>query len=112
MMSMFWNRYKGGASKYNSHKDVAPILDRVQTTDLLEDDILSSLTRLDTLAISKPEHPAIKYIEDRKIPRDKWYLLYFAPKFKTYTNTVIPKFMEPVEGRPSSNDHPILYKCW
>ena len=94
-------RYKGGASKYNSHKDVAPILDRVQTTDLLEDDILSSLTRLDTLAISKPEHPAVKYIEDRKIPRDKWYLLYFAPKFKTYTNTVIPKFMEPVEG-----DHP------
>jgi hypothetical protein len=94
-------RYKGGASPYNSHKDVTPILERASTNDLLEDDILSSLTRLDTLALTNPKHPAIKYIENRKIPRDKWYLLYFAPKFKSYTNTVTPKFVEPIEG-----DHP------
>jgi len=60
-------RYKGGASAYNAHKDVAPILDRIETVDLLEDDILSSLTRLDTLAITNPKHPAIKYIEERRL---------------------------------------------
>lgn len=88
-------RYKSGASKYNSHKDIASLLPEPKQ-DLLEDDILDSLQRLDKLALTKPDHPAIKYLEKRKIPRDKWYLLYFAPKFKTFTNSVTPKFQEPI----------------
>ena len=43
-------------------------------------------------------HPAVKYVINRKIPRDKWSLLYFAPKFKAYTNSVDAKFQEPIEG--------------
>jgi hypothetical protein len=87
-------RYKSGASKYNSHKDVAEMLP--EQNELLEDDFLSSLKRLDKLALENPSHPAIKYVENRKIPRDKWYLLYFAPKFKKFTNSVSPKFQEPI----------------
>jgi transcription elongation factor Elf1 len=89
-------RYKSGATRYNDHKDVAEILPK--ETELLEDDILSGLKRLDRMDES---HPAVKYVIDRKIPKDKWYLLYFAPKFKAFTNTVNPKFQEPIEG-----DHP------
>ena len=48
---------------------------------------------LDKLPIT---HPAVKYVVDRKIPRDKWHLLYFAPKFKKFTNSVTPKFVEPI----------------
>jgi transcription elongation factor Elf1 len=88
-------RYKAGAVKQNSHKDVSQILPEKETLQLLEDDILSSLDRLDELDVS---HPAVKYVLKRKIPRDKWHLLYFAPKFKKFTNSVTPKFVEPIEG--------------
>lgn len=91
-------RYKAGAVKQNSHKDVSKIIPQKQTSTLLEDDILSPLKRLDTLDIS---HPAVKYVMGRKIPRSVWHLLYFTPKFKKFTNTVTPKFEEPIKG-----DHP------
>jgi hypothetical protein len=91
-------RYKAGATRYNAHKDVAPILPKPKIVELLEDDILDPLKRLDTLDVS---HPAVKYVLDRKIPRDRWHLLYFAPKFKAFTNSVSPKFEEPIVG-----DHP------
>jgi len=86
-------RYKAGATKHNSHKDVATIIPEPKKVELLEDDILSPLKRLDTLDVS---HPAVKYLLERKIPRDKWHLLYFAPKFKKFTNSVTPKFVEPI----------------
>jgi hypothetical protein len=83
-------RYKAGATRYNSHKDVTPI---IQPKEELVDDILSPLKRLDQLPV---DHPAVKYVINRKIPRNKWNLLYFAPKFKAFTNTVTPKFVEPI----------------
>jgi transcription elongation factor Elf1 len=88
-------RYKSGAVKNNDHKDVKETSVVLETPkeELLEDDILSSLKRLDTLPIT---HPAIAYLIKRKIPRDMWSLLYFAPKFKTFTNSVTPKFQEPI----------------
>lgn len=88
-------RYKAGATRYNAHKDVAPIIPEVKKVELLEDDILAPLKRLDKLDVS---HPAVKYVLDRKIPREKWHLLYFAPKFKAFTNSVSPKFEEPIVG--------------
>jgi transcription elongation factor Elf1 len=91
-------RYKGGATRYNAHKDVSQMLPEPVKEELLVDDILESLKRLDTLDIT---HPAVKYLISRKIPRDKWNLLYFAPKFKKYTNSVVPKFVEPIK-----DDHP------
>ena len=89
-------RYKSGATRYNDHKDVTEILPK--ETELLEDDILSGLKRLDRMDES---HPAVKYVIDRKIPKEQWYLLYFTPKFKAFTNSVNAKFQEPIQG-----DHP------
>jgi transcription elongation factor Elf1 len=86
-------RYKSGASKYSDHKDVAPILPEVKKEELLEDDILSSITCIGKLPLT---HPAVAYLINRKIPKDKWDLLYFAPKFKKFVNSVTPKFQEPV----------------
>ena len=88
-------RYKAGAVKQNSHKDVSKIIPEKETPQLLEDDILSSLSRIDALDVS---HPAVQYVLKRKIPREQWHLLYFAPKFKKFTNSVTPKFTEPIEG--------------
>ena len=86
-------RYKAGATKHNSHKDVSALVAETKPIELLEDDILSSLKRLDKLDES---HPAVQYLIKRKIPKNKWNLLYFAPKFKAYTNTISPKFVEPI----------------
>ena len=92
-------RYTSGATRYNDHKEIS--IPDSKPVELLEDDILSNLLRLDKLAIDKPDHPAVKYVEQRKIPRDKWYLLYFAPRFKAYTNSVTAKFQEPIQ-----DEHP------
>lgn len=86
-------RYKSGASKYSDHKDVAPIIPEVKTVELLEDDILSSITRIDKLPLT---HPAVAYVINRKIPKESWSLLYFAPKFKKFVNSCTAKFQEPI----------------
>jgi hypothetical protein len=86
-------RYKSGATKHNDHKEVSEIIPEPATLELLEDDILEGLSRLDTLDVT---HPAVSYLIKRKIPRDKWHLLYFAPKFKKFTNSVTAKFQEPI----------------
>jgi len=87
-------RYKGGASKHNAHKDVSSILpEENPKLELLMDSVLDGVKRLDML---DGDHPAVQYLINRKIPRDKWDLLYFAPKFKAYTNSVTAKFQEPI----------------
>lgn len=91
-------RYKAGATRYHDHKEVAPMLPKPQTVDLLEDDILSSIKRIDLLDAT---HPAVKYLLGRKIPKSVWHLLYFAPKFKKFTNSAVAKFQEPIK-----DDHP------
>ena len=95
-------RYKSGATRYNDHKDIADTSVVLETPEeeLLEDDILESLTRIDKLPDA---HPVLQYIKNRQIPEDKWKLLYFAPKFKAYTNTITPKFQEPIV-----DEHPRL----
>ena len=91
-------RYKGGASKHNAHKDVASILPpESPKQELLMDDVLDGLTRLDML---DEEHPAVQYLINRQIPKDKWDLLYFCSKFKKYTNSVSFKFTN------EDDDHP------
>lgn len=93
-------RYKAGASKYHGHKDIklTSVVIETGTEELLEDDILSRLSRLDKLPLN---HPAVQYLVKRKIPKDKWHLLYFAPKFKAFTNSVTAKFQEPIK-----DEHP------
>lgn len=89
-------RYKAGATRYNDHKEVPTLFAETPPVKIeLRDDTLDPLKRIDLL---RESHPAVKYVIDRQIPRDKWHLLYFAPKFKKFTNGVTPKFEEPIEG--------------
>lgn len=100
-------RYKSGATRYNAHKDVASLIPEPEEVVLM-DGILDPLNSIASLDVS---HPAVKYVISRKIPRDKWKLLYFAPKFKAFTNTVNPKFVEPIKDEhprmiiPFFNEH-------
>jgi hypothetical protein len=98
-------RYKEGATKYNAHKDVSEVLpifkQENNIQELLTDSILDGLKNFKQL--DEAHHPAVKYIVDRKIPQDKWHLLYFAPQFKKFVNGITPKFQEPIV-----DEHPRL----
>jgi transcription elongation factor Elf1 len=48
---------------------------------------LKSIKKISQL---KHDHPAKIYIETRQIPSDQHYRLYYAPKFRTWINTIIP----------------------
>lgn len=87
-------RYKENASKYTDHKDVGKFVPETKSVAVeWEDEILSSLKRLDKLDRS---HPAVQYVSKRKIPEKFWSKLYFAPRFKSFVNSVEPKFQEPI----------------
>lgn len=49
------------------------------------------------------DHPVKKFIVSRKIPSDKHYLLYFAPKFYKFVNTLVENKFPSLNG-----DHPRL----
>lgn len=48
---------------------------------------LTNAKRIDQL---DENHHAVVYVASRKIPRDKWHLLYYVDDFKQFVNTVIP----------------------
>lgn len=53
---------------------------------------LKSLKRISQLPV---DHPARKYVNRRKIPSNAHYRLFYAPRFKTWVNSIIPeKFAE------------------
>ena len=91
-------RYKDGATRYNDHKEIEAVLPETQPI-VLEDKILEGLKRIDKLPDT---HPAKQYVINRQIPRDKWDLLYFCPKFKKWTNERAFKFTN------EEDDHPRL----
>jgi len=91
-------RYKSGTSKHNSHKEIDTSFFETDPIEI-PDNVLSSLQRIDKLDSS---HPAVKYIEKRKIPKEKWNLLYFTSGFKKYTNSVKHHFNN------EEDDHPRL----
>ena len=48
------------------------------------------LKKIKKLSSLKVDHPAKKYIEDRQIPHSQHYRIYYAPKFMTWINGIIP----------------------
>lgn len=95
-------RYQDNVKPHNDHRkleEALPVLKPVKL-DLLEDDILSKLKRIDTLSDS---HAAVRYAVTRQIPKKYWHLLYYTPKFFKYVNENI-KFQFP----NLDQDHPRL----
>lgn len=54
------------------------------------------LSKIKKVSQLKHDHPIKKYIEKRKIPTKHHYRLYFAKKFKTWINEIIPNKFENV----------------
>lgn len=95
-------RYKGNAKPRNDHRKIEEAIPLLKTIklDLLEDNVLSKLKRVDKLADT---HYATKYLTKRKIPIDLWHLFYYTPKFFKYVNENIKHQFPKLE-----QDHPRL----
>lgn len=52
------------------------------------------LQRIKKISSLPFDHPAKKYVEDRLIPSNQHFRLYYAPKFKKWVNSIIPNKME------------------
>jgi transcription elongation factor Elf1 len=55
---------------------------------------LSSIKKVSQL---KSDHPVKLYIQKRQIPSHQHHRLYYAPKFKTWINTILPNKFEHVD---------------
>lgn len=90
--------YKEGGLPRSHHKDPNIAVPEIIKKPELTDDILDTVQRLDTLPV---DHPAVKYVLKRKIPSRFLSMLYFAPRFKHYVNTVVPgKFANIIDEHP------------
>lgn len=61
------------------------------------------LKQLQKISQLKPEHPLKRYVMKRGIPPQHHYRMFFAPKFKTWINSIVPNKFEKV-----GNDEPRL----
>lgn len=70
----------------------APDIGKFITPKFIKYTQLSNLKKISQL---DPDHPAKRYVVSRKIPSPFHSRLFYAPKFKTWTNTLLPnKFDE------------------
>ena len=93
-------RYREGATQYNSHKDIGKLLPVESRQLIRETNVLDGLKSISDL----PEtHPAVKYVASRLIPKQYWDVLYYAPKFMTWRNVIT---VYTVDGK--FTDHPRL----
>ena len=62
----------------------------------------SPLLRIKKVSSLAYDHPVKEYIVKRKIPTNKHFKLYYAPKFNAWVNTIIP------DKLPTEHDEPRL----
>lgn len=60
-------------------------------------DTKNPLKKLKKISQLRFDHPIKRYIESRAIPTDSHWRLYYAPKFKTWVNEIIPNKFENIE---------------
>lgn len=65
--------------------------------------ITDPLKKIKKISQLQPDHPVKKYVAKRQIPSHQHYRLFYAPKFKTWINSVLPdKFPD------TNHEHPRL----
>lgn len=68
----------------------------------------TALNELQKISSLKPNHPAKMYIESRKIPTVHHHMIFWAPRFKEWTNTMYPGKFEPIKYEESRIVFPFL----
>lgn len=83
----------------NTTPEVAADIFKTQTTHNFSD----PLKKIKKISQLRYDHPVKAYINKRQIPPEQHYRMYYAPKFMTWINTILPGKFPNV-----SKDHPRL----
>ena len=87
-----YNEYVAEKFVKNTTTDEKPSLEKAKfEAPVFNTDPLKSLKKISQL---KVEHPLKRYVTKRGIPSHHHYRMYFAPKFKTWVNSILPNKFE------------------
>lgn len=75
-----------------------PDISKVQIPRFLRGD--SPLKQIKKISQLVHDHPAKKYVSRRQIPTKMHHKLFYAPKFKTWVNTIIPDKFDTTTDEP------------
>lgn len=84
----------GVSEKIKSKTDPEPDISKFQKPKFIKYTELNAIKKVSQL---DPAHPAKRYIQSRQIPNYFHSRLFYAPKFKAFTNKFIPNKFEDVE---------------
>lgn len=74
--------------------EVELFADKMKPPTFVKDTPLKSLKKISQL---KWNHPAKRYVDSRKIPTHYQHKLFYCPRFKEWTNTILPGKFEDME---------------
>ena len=101
MDGMAYNDYIAEKFVKNVTKDEKSTLEKTKfEKPVFNVDPLKQLKKISQLSV---DHPLKRYVMKRGIPPQHHYRMYFAPKFKTWINSIIPNKFEKI-----GNDEPRL----
>jgi hypothetical protein len=94
-------RYKENTSSHNDHVNITHIVpELLKDPTLISKDLIGAGAH--SLALLSETHPAVEYVANRLIPKNRWKDIYFVSKFKEFVNKL--KFQFP----NTANDTPRL----
>lgn len=92
--------YKESGAPRSGHKAIEDAIPEIFFETKTLD---AAMVSLKCIADMPEDHPAVKYVIKRKIPKERFSLLYYAPKFTKYVNSLLPGKLKTPE-----KDHPRL----
>lgn len=76
----------------SSNNSIDESIFKIDKPVFVQGDHLKKIKKISQLA---HDHPAKRYIESRQIPADQHYRLYYAPKFASWINSILPNKLPP-----------------
>ena len=78
----------GGANTHNIvDEKFVPAIEKFSSRRIDSFECFKDLRKISQL---KPDHPAKKYVQERKIPSNTHFRIYYSPIYYTWVNTIVP----------------------
>lgn len=91
--------------KETNKPEVVKFAEKMKKPEYIKRTNLSELQKVSQLS---PKHPCKQYIDNRKIPTNLHYQLFYAERFKEWTNGMLPGKFDPIKREESRLVIPFL----
>jgi hypothetical protein len=97
--TLYYDYVKDNFGEQEKEKsDLQEFVDKMKKPEYVKTTNIKNLKKISQL---DPSHPAKLYVEKRQIPSNMHHKLFYAPKFKSWVNSIIPeKFNEAGKDEP------------